>query len=480
MYFNSIIYMVIFLPIVVIVYFLLNKKHLVVASKIWLIVASMFFYAWWNVAYLPLLILIVSCNYAFFKLVKKLQNNDNKKAKTMLILGIIFNILVLGYFKYTNFFIETINLLFKQNLLYLNIFLPLAISFHTFQQIAFLVDSYKDKSISYSFIDYCLFVMFFPQLIVGPIVKHSEMIGQFNNLRTKLFNHKNFIIGLSMFLIGFYKKTLIVSPLYSTIDLNLPMIGQFSTLESWIFWLVEAMHNYLDFSSYMDMALGSALIFNIKLPINFNSPFHSANIAEFWKRWHITLARFLKEYIYIPLGGSRKGEARSNLNVFLTFLIGGLWHGAYFGAVIWGIYHGLGIIIYRFWRKLNISIPNFFAMCITITFVGSAGVLLRLNDLNKVWHFFASMFNPSNLILPSFEAKNLIFNTSNGLHSWPIISLGIVSMMLLLTFTKKSVEAYDVVKNIKPCYAHVFILALFIVGIIYIYNPPTGFLYYNF
>lgn len=485
MYFNSVTYMLCFLPIVLVVYFSLNKNKLIIGSKVWLVFASIVFYGWWNVAYVPLLLAIVFGNYIAFLFIKKYQSSPGAlfgvdKAKLALILGISVNILILGYFKYTDFFFETLNSLFKSNLPILKIILPLAISFHTFQQIAFLVDSYRDKDLKYGFLDYCLFIMFFPQLIVGPIVHHSEVIPQFQNLRKKVLNYRNLIIGLIMFIIGFYKKTIIVEPLSQSVGQSIHLLGGLSFFESWMFLWVEFFHAYLDFSSYMDMALGTAIMFNITLPINFNSPLQAPNLVEFWKRWHITLTRFLREYVYFSMGGSKKGESKTNRNIILTFLLGGLWHGAYWGAILWGTIHGIGLVVYRYWRKLNIKMPNFLAVIITCTFVGTLGLLIRIHSLSDILYLFKTLYSFDNIVIPTVSHGALVFKTSTATHTWDIFPLVIVVVGLALTFMKKSIEAIDLVKHFKPSLAYITLLALSIIGIIYIYNPPQGFLYYQF
>ena len=274
---------------------------------------SLFFYGFWNPKYIYLIIISILINYFFHKVMEKIKKNK----KGILILGIAFNLSLLGYFKYSNFFIDNMNLLFHTNIQFEKIALPLAISFFTFQQIAFIVDSYKGLAKNYSFLEYCLFVTFFPQLIAGPIVHHSEMMPQFYKKQNGYINSKNVTLGIYIFAIGLFKKVLIADNFALIANTGFNTTKVLTFFESWFTSLAYTFQLYFDFSGYCDMAIGAALLFNIKLPINFNSPYKSLNIAEFWRRWHITLGRFFTRYLYIPLGGNRKGELYT-LEIYLS------------------------------------------------------------------------------------------------------------------------------------------------------------------
>lgn len=482
MLFHSLTYMFAFLPIVLAVYFFLNKKRLVCGAKIWLICASIFYYGWFNLSYAPLLIGTVLVNYFLYTLIKKYQKNeDNKvdKAKRVLVIGIILNVLLLAYFKYANFLVNNINAVFHEDIYLLKILLPIGISFFTFQQIAFLVDTYKDKDLHYEFINYASFITFFPHLFAGPILHHSEMIPQFKSSRTKVLNYKNLLLGIFIFLIGFYKKVYVVGLLQHAVSGSFPLLDHLSTFEAWYYTVLEAFHAYFDFSSYMDMAIGTALMFNIKLPINFNSPYQSSNLSEFWRRWHITLTRFLREYIYFPLGGNRKGEKRANENILLTFMIGGIWHGASWCTIAWGMFHGLGLIFYKYWKKLNIKMPNFIAMIITFVFVSILGLLIRIQDFGLFLKVFKSLFS-FNFILPTLKNNMICFDFSYGFNTWAIKPMIIVMVAVVLTFAKKSIEGIDLAKNFKPTFLYMLIMIAAVVGTIFVYNQPQAFLYYQF
>ena len=478
MYFNSILYIFGFLPVVITIYFILNKFKILLCGKLWLILASLVFYAWFNIKYLYFFIVYLFINYAFYYFIKKFRND--KKSKILLVSAITFNLFILGVFKYFNFFIDSINLVLKTNFPLVEIFLPLAISFQTLQQIGFLKDTIDDEKINYNFIDYCLFFVFFPQLIVGPIVKHSETIPQFNNLRKKLFSHKNFIIGLAIFLIGFYKKGFIVAPLNAEIFSKIGLISSMCTPEAWLFSIMEYFHIYLDISSYMDMAIGSALMLNINLPINFNSPMFAKNIGDFWQRWHITFARFMKNYVYEPLKLINPKEYFINFSIILTCFLGGLWQGASFLAILWGCFHGLGFLINRYWGKLNIKLPDFITIPITFLFVSVLGMFLRLTSIQDLGLFYSKLFSWTNLTDISVNIQEVTFNIGSDQHSWALKPVLFCLIGIIFIILRISVEGKDLAKFVKPNLLWALILAIGIVELIYFYSPPTGFLYYNF
>ncbi len=333
---------------------------------------------------------------------KKLGKTDslNSSRKPILIIGIVLNVGLLGYYKYSDFFIENVNYFFSTNIPLLNLVLPLAISFFTFQQISYLVDAYRNETKEYDFLNYALFVSFFPQLIAGPIVHHKEMMPQFESKRNKFINYRNIALGILIFSIGLFKKVAIADTfaLWATEGFDNTEVLTF--FEGWIVSLSYTFQIYFDFSGYTDMAIGIALLFNILLPINFNSPYKALSIQDFWKRWHITLSRFLTHYIYIPLGGSRKGKRRTYINIFLIFLISGFWHGAGWTFVFWGSLHGIAMVVNRYWQTLNIKMNVVLAWFITFNFVNLAWVPFRAEtwgDAVKVW---SGMFGLNGFNLP--------------------------------------------------------------------------------
>ena len=334
MLFNSPVYIFLFLPIVVLGYFLFNHFRLIVAAKAWLVLSSLFFYGFWNPSYLALIIGSMLVNFALGTALHREKRAPTRgkyhhlKRKNILAAGVLFNLGLLGYYKYEDFLIENFNLLLDRETGYLNLVLPLAISFFTFQQIAYLVDSYQQDTKEYDFLNYCLFVTFFPQLIAGPIVHHGEMMPQFMKLRTKILDWHNVSAGVFVFTIGLFKKVVIADSFAIWANAGFDAVAPLGFYEAWGTSLSYTFQLYYDFSGYTDMAIGAALLFNIRLPINFNSPYKAIGIQDFWRRWHITLSRWLRDYVYIPLGGSRKGNLRTYTNLLATFLLGGLWHGA--------------------------------------------------------------------------------------------------------------------------------------------------------
>ena len=356
MLFNSYEFIFLFFPITYLVFFRLGKiEHKLAAG--WLAAASLFFYGWWNPAYVALLALSVLFNYTMgLAMLRAGAAGNNRAKKQFLILAIFVNLGALAYFKYAHFLIDNFDLVFGSSQRLADIILPLGISFFTFTQITYLVDTYQGKAKEYSLVHYGLFVTYFPHLIAGPILHHSEMMPQFGKREVYRLNYQDLATGLTIFVIGLFKKVIIadgvganVAPLFDGAQSGLAP----GFVESWCGALAYTFQLYFDFSGYSDMAIGMSLMFGIRLPINFNSPYKAVNIIDFWRRWHMTLSRFLRDYLYIPLGGNRKGRTRRYLNLMVTMLLGGLWHGAGWTFVLWGGLHGVYLIVNHAWRALK-------------------------------------------------------------------------------------------------------------------------------
>jgi len=406
MLFNSHHFIFIFLPVSIIGFYYFAKKANNEASILWLVLASIVFYGWWNPVYLFLILGSILFNYSFGILLSR------KHKKRILGLGIAINLFLLGYFKYTYFFLSNINHIFDASIQAHEIILPLAISFFTFQQITYLVDAYRGETKEYSFIHYCLFVTFFPQLIAGPIVHHKEMMPQF--LQKNLLVHiwKNLSIGSSLFIVGLFKKVVLADQISKFAE---PMFqftlhgGELTFFEAWAGVLSFSFQIYFDFSGYSDMAIGLARMFGIVLPINFYSPYKSVNIVEFWRRWHISLSRFLREYLYIPLGGNSKGNVRRYANIMLVMLLGGLWHGDSWNFVIWGGLHGFYIIANHFWHfvrrkmghdlKVRTFLGTIFSCLLTHFAVVIAWVFFRAESLSSAKLILKGMFGCNGVVL---------------------------------------------------------------------------------
>jgi len=391
--FNSYEFIFFFLPLTFFIYFYLNAKRLTEAGKGFLVLASLFFYAWWNIKYLPLILVSMLVNYTIGReLAKHSVNRRRYSPKKLLIAGIGFNVGLLAYFKYMDFFIINVNRALNTQIPLLHLALPLAISFYTFQQIAYLVDSYRNETKEYDFLNYAVFVTFFPQLIAGPIVHHSEMMPQFAELKNKVKNYYNIALGLFIFSLGLFKKVVIADTFAIWATQGFDVVKELNMLEAWVTSLSYTFQLYFDFSGYTDMAIGAALLFNIKLPINFYSPYKALSIQDFWRRWHITLSRFLKDYIYIPLGGNRRGEFRTYSNLFTTFLIGGIWHGAGWTFVLWGTLHGMALVIHRAWQKLHLKMPILLAWFLTFNFINITWIFFRANTFHDALKVLKGMF----------------------------------------------------------------------------------------
>ena len=356
MLFNSYVFIFIFVPSVFAGFFLLARLSTRLAG-LWLAFASLFFYGWWNPRYVPLLIASIAFNYVIGGVIGRARAAKSQRPATLaLITGICGNIALLGYFKYANFFLKIVNPLFGTDLGGLNIILPLGISFFTFTQIAFLVDTYRGMSSDYDPWHYLLFVTYFPHLIAGPILHHKQMMPQFSRASTYRLNLDNVNFGMTMFTIGLFKKVvladqfaLVVTPVFDSAahGVNVPLI------EAWLGTLAYSLQLYFDFSGYCDMAIGVSKIFNIDLPVNFDSPYKSKSIIEFWRRWHMTLSAFLRDYLYFPLVGKRKGPVRRYTNLMTTMVLGGLWHGASWTFVLWGGLHGFYLIVNHAWQAFK-------------------------------------------------------------------------------------------------------------------------------
>jgi len=356
MLFNSYVFIFLYLPVVLLGFFWLSRASQAFAAG-WLTLASLVFYGYWNLAYVGLLLSSIVCNYTFGLWITKagLQHNEKRK-KQLLSIAIIINLLLLAYYKYANFFIGNLNSVAGTQWDLGYIILPLGISFFTFTQITFLVDAYQGKVKEPNIVHYTLFVTYFPHLIAGPLFHHKQMMPQFLASNTYRVHWENIAVGLTIFILGLAKKVLVADPLgeFATPIFNAVGAGGHPMLfEAWIGALAYTLQLYFDFSGYTDMAIGLSLMFSIRLPMNFNSPYKSTSIIEFWRRWHMTLSRFLFDYLYIPLGGNRRGSFRRYLNVMITMLLGGLWHGAGWTFVVWGGLHGLYLMVNHAWRSLK-------------------------------------------------------------------------------------------------------------------------------
>jgi alginate O-acetyltransferase complex protein AlgI len=351
MLFNSFVFLLAFLPASLLIYHWLRVTDRQMLAKLFLVGASIFFYGWWDVRYVPLVLVSIAVNFGISLLIER----KPPRARLLVILGLALNLGLLGYYKYANFFVSTLDTLGGFDISMRKVVLPLAISFFTFQQIAYLVEVYKDRKAADSLTDYSLFVLFFPHLIAGPITHHKEMLPQFKVMGRGPLPYSYVAVGLGILVLGLFKKSVVADSLAAICNPIFHAADQghgLTPAAAWLGALAYTFQLYFDFSGYSDMAIGLGLMFGIRLPVNFASPYKSLSIIEFWRRWHISLSRFLRNYIYIPLGGNRKGEFKRHLNLMITMALGGLWHGAGWTFLLWGVLHGTYLVCNHFWSTL--------------------------------------------------------------------------------------------------------------------------------
>ena len=485
MLFNSPEFFFLFLPSVVAGYFLLNAAGQVVPGKIWLLSASLFFYGYWKPEYLGLIILSILVNFSVGICISRLRRpaTPSSSARVALGVGIFFNLGLLGYFKYADFFIANVNAMAGTHWPVLELVLPLAISFFTFQQIAYLVDTYQGKVEDSHFIDYCIFVTFFPQLIAGPIVHHRQMMPQFARLGTRQVNWETLCQGVFIFAMGLFKKVFIADSFAAFADQGYSAHESLGMMEAWATTLSYTLQLYYDFSAYSDMAIGAALMLNIRLPVNFDSPYKSFSIREFWRRWHISLSSWLRDYVYVPLGGNRLGVRRTYINLFLTFLLGGLWHGAGWTFVIWGCLHGLALMAHRAWMAAGLRLPASLAWLLTFLFVHLAWVFFRAESLQQAVSMLSIMFGAGS---HGFAALPEGLGIGTGLLGTPplyyLLGFGFVAFVLPNTLQVSGFLEY----RGRFAYRRGWLSAMFVACALFFAlvsattNAPSAFLYFNF
>ena len=470
MLFNSYVFIFIFLPLSFLLYFIILENLSVAYSKAFLVFVSLFFYGWWNVIYLPLIVISMAFNFFIGSKLNARNVGGAVNKKLLLLFGIIANLSLLAYFKYVDFFIENFNNFSGYAVSPLELALPLAISFFTFQQIAYLVDSYREETRQYTLLSYALFVTFFPQLIAGPIVHHKEMMPQFASSSNHIKNYKNILAGLFVFSIGLFKKVVIADTFAIWATNGFDKTEILNVVEAWITSLSYTLQLYFDFSGYTDMAIGIALLFNIKLPVNFNSPYKAKNIQDFWRRWHITLSRFLRDYIYIPLGGDRYGSFRTYSNLMITFILGGFWHGAGWTFIFWGGLHGIALAVHRVWKGFDLKMWNWMGWFLTFNFVNIAWVFFRAEEWSDAMKVIKGMFGANE------------FGGLNDLLIFSNLQLIDLCLMLFLFLTvpfilasKNSLElSVEIGKN------KVYFSAMLLLTSIMFFNKTSSFLYFNF
>ena len=463
MLFNTFGFIFAFLPVVFAGFFVLAKcSHRWAAA--WMALASLFFYGSWDYRYLPLLLLSIAFN---FYAGKRIANSSQALRKHLLAFSVGANLILLGYFKYADFFVASIRSITGIPHEPLEVILPIGISFFTFTQIAFLVDTYQGKVNEYKFVHYLLFVTYFPHLVAGPVLHHKEMMPQFADKSTYRLSYENIAAGLSIFILGLAKKVLIADNLAPMANPVFEAGANPAFLEAWVGSIAYALQLYFDFSGYSDMAIGLSRLFGVRLPLNFNSPYQATNITEFWRRWHMTLSRFLRDYLYIPLGGNRNGPVARYVNLIITMLLGGLWHGAGWTFVIWGGLHGLFIASNHYWHHIRQKLgwaggqgrfSIFVCRALTLFVVTVAWVFFRAPDLSTALDVLAGMFGMNGLALPAWSQAKLSWLASLGINArfegirWiDISSIGPPLLVIALLIALLAPNTQEIMGPTQPC-----------------------------
>lgn len=448
---------------------------------------SLWFYGYYNPKYLLVITFSILVNYGFATAINwRLQNRPDNKflTKVIFVMGLFANVACIFYFKYYDFFIENINSLFHASFNLKYIILPLGISFFTFQQISYLVDTYRGETKDYNFIEYALFVVYFPQLIAGPIVLHSEMLPQIRDIERKRINFDNLSHGLFVFAMGLFKKVIIADTFSIPVNWGYNNIPELSWAEALIVSFSYTMQIYFDFSGYCDMASGIGRMMNFEFPQNFNSPYKSTSIADFWSRWHMTLGRFLKQYVYIPLGGSKKGKLRTYLNIMIVFLISGIWHGANWTFIVWGLLNGILNCVNRITKKIWDKVPYLIRWFVNLNVINILLVIFRSGSLSQALDFYRRLFDFGPIEI-DIEFKKLFLLKEIGIF-WPGYAFSyplwryfmwgfIVVVAIIVLFCKNSNEIkakFSIPRALFTC--------LLLVWSIISLNQLSEFLYFGF
>lgn len=404
MQFNSFVFVFAFLPVTVLLYHLANKIHYTV-GKLVFIAASLVFYAYSDVSALLFIGASLAANYLCACLLRRRMDNKLSSARIFLIIPLVINIGLLVYFKYTGFILSCFNVVLDGSNTLANLILPLGISFITFQQIAYVVSVYRHEIEAVSLVDYLAYILYFPKILMGPLAEPADFIGQLNDASRKKFDSANLARGLQIFSFGLFKKVMLADVFALAVNSCFEHLNTVSSLDLVFVMLFYTFEIYFDFSGYSDMAVGSSLMLNITLPINFDSPYKALSIRDFWKRWHISLTKFFTKYLYIPLGGSRKGKLLTYVNTMIVFAVSGLWHGANWSFILWGVLHGLFMVFDRVFEKQEAKIPKPIRWLLTFALVNILWLLFRAESIPTWTRILKKIFSLSGMYI-SFELAN--------------------------------------------------------------------------
>ena len=487
MLFNSYIFIIVFLPVCISGYFFLNYLNYKKAAQVFLLGMSLWFYGYFNIRYLFIILSSIVVNYIVSVILR--YQEKGKLRKTVFWAGVGFDIGLLLYYKYYDFCLENINALFKMDFALRRMLLPLGISFFTFQQLSYIIDSYRRETAEYGFLEYASFVSFFPQLIAGPIVTHEELIPQLMDDAKRKFSWENFSKGLYLFVLGLSKKVLIADMFGNAVNIGYGDIGGLNSTEAGITMLAYTIQIYFDFSGYCDMAVGLGQMFNIALPVNFDSPYKACTITEFWKRWHKTLTRFFRKYIYIPLGGSRKGNMRTYINLLIVFLVSGLWHGANWTFVLWGFCHGAFSVITRSCKKIFDKLPRILCWLLTFLFINITWVIFRVESLENAALLFGRIlcfdFGPIRGDMANcFKQPEWRWMFTFGpqrilVERFPSFFL-VMSFLVVYMIIFCAKNAYEKTQTFRPTLFGALVTVVLLGWCVCSFSGVTTFLYFNF
>lgn len=493
MTFNSYIFILVFLPLVVCGYFFFTRFLDHTWGKLFLFVMSLWFYGFFNWKYLAVFVASIVGNYLAVTLLGKSDSIIRRKIYFGLGLGLDLGLLFL--FKYYDFFVGNINHLFHQDFVLLHLLLPLGISFFTFQQLSYLIDVYKREADVYIFIDYAVYISFFPQLVAGPIVLHDEFLPQINNKDNWKFNFENISKGCYGFILGLAKKVLLADLFGMMVNWCFSNVENISGIDVIVVIVMYTMQIYFDFSGYSDMASGIGWMFNIKLPLNFDSPYKACNIVDFWKRWHMTLTRFFTKYIYIPMGGNRKRKARQYINIFVVFFISGLWHGANWTFIAWGVLHGVANLIYRIGKKRFDRVPKTLMWFMNFMFLNITWLIFRADSLGQVGIMLGKL-RFSELLNAPFWKLSIAMLTSNDILEYKIlyrllaplgVNIELIVSVLIICILVLSIFIALATKNVQqkmrtfqPTTGNMIGMSALLLYILCSLTAQSTFLYFNF
>ena len=463
----------VFLIIVLSVYRLLNYLKLIPVAKIWLILASFYFYAQGAREFLPFFVASVFFNYVIGSTLIVTEDKTNRKM--LLTLGLVQNLGLLGYFKYANFFVENYNYVFGSNVDLGTIILPIGISFFTFQLIAYLIDCYRGETKEYSVVDYLLFITFFPQLIVGPIVHHKDIVPQFESEQQSKFNKERFFLGLFVFSIGCAKKVMLADPLTSYAKNFFANVNDFTSLEAWLSSLAYTMSYYFDLSGYADMAIGMGFLFNVRLPENFNSPYKARNFREYWQRWHMTLSKFLSNYIFRSVFKKGRGSFNFYFAVMTTFFVSGFWHGAGWQFIVWGIVNGIFVCMSHFMIRRKWSLP--FPLAWSLTFAGVVGtrILFVSKGLRSAMDVYRKLFDFS--IFANMNVSQVLASLGEFASYNAYTILVLIVAMAIAFFARNTRE---ITEDFTLAYKHAAVIGFLLVVSLLQMTIVSDFLYFQF